>query len=331
MSRAPNLRFLGTVVLLLFTVQILPEQSGANTPLCKSPGFFNDGPGWLGIRISRVPYDLRKELKLGRREGALVTEVEPSSPAEEAGIEEDDIIITFDGKKVKGPEHLSRLVRKTEVGKTVKIEILRDGELQQLEAEIEERPEDFPFSFMFPHHPPYYWRRYSRAWLGVELQKLNKDLAKYFGVSEKDGVLITEVQKDSPAEKAGLKAGDVIAKIDGEQVREPRDVREIIAEEKPGRKIDIEILRNGQREIYTIKLGKHPSRRFYFGKGGVEILPWDGGFWLQFRNCEPYHKLRLYQHRLQNDIRERIRAQMQRLRDKIESLRFYLLDRLPSI
>lgn len=234
-----------------------------------SPGTFLPREGWLGVYVTHVPAELR--------EGVLIYRVVPDSPADEAGMEEGDIILKFDGRKVRSPSHLTRLVRRAEVGEKVKIEVLRDGESRELEVEIGEREEGCCYEF-YLKPCPYGFPFPPKVYLGVKFQELNKDLAEYFGVSEGEGVLITKVEKRSPAAKAGLKAGDIITKIDEEKVKDPEEVWEVLRDIKPGEEVPVEIIRHGERKTLRVELRRHPCR-WHFRSRGFPWVPWKGGLW----------------------------------------------------
>jgi serine protease Do len=144
-----------------------------------------------------------------------------------------DVVLRYNGQRVEGMEQFSRLVRETPPGREVKVDIYRSGapqtvalrvgarrapqtsELQRLQDQLQQLPThlpDLPRSFMT-------WR--SSA-LGIDAEALDGQLAQYFGV--KEGVLVRSVGKDSPAEKAGMKAGDVIVRVDDNRVATPADL-----------------------------------------------------------------------------------------------------------
>ncbi len=98
-----------------------------------------------------------------------------------------------------------------------------------------------------------------RGWLGVVIQNIDEDLAKSFGLDDTEGALISEVSKGSPAEKAGLKEGDVIKKLNGKKIESVDDLRNRIALTRPGTKVELEVLRNGKRKTITVTIGEQPS------------------------------------------------------------------------
>jgi serine protease Do len=196
----------------------------------------------IGIRLADVSADDVKSLKLSKAEGALVESVSPNSPASTAGIRAQDVIVEFDGEHVRSARHLTRLVAETPAGREVSVMVMRDGR----KTELHVKPEaDNRFGAQFggivdpeqmrnlgeqvgraardmSRNLPDMAGLANRGRLGVSVQELSSELAAYFGV--KSGVLVAGVEKDSPAEKAGLKAGDVITSVNGHSVTTPAEL-----------------------------------------------------------------------------------------------------------
>ena len=241
----------------------------------------DEDTGWLGVHLRRLTPDLREAMDIPTETGVLVADVVEDSPAEKADFEVGDIILKYDGQKVSSPRGLSKLVRETTPGKKVKVEISRDGQQMTLTAEIGEREESeraykikisgdegkenllfhCPGSmewFGLPH-PLSTWLG-SDIWLGVHTIDLTDQLAKYFDITDGRGVLISDVIEDSPAEKAKLKAGDVIVKADGERIEDTPDLREIIDEHEEGQEMEVVVVRKGKEKTVKLTLEKSPHR-----------------------------------------------------------------------
>jgi serine protease Do len=199
----------------------------ANTAAANASG------SYLGVWIWQVDAARARELKLPDVSGVEVTLVRPGSPAEIAGLRPGDVVTEYNGQKVDGIEAFSQLVRDTPSGRPVKLRIIRNGAAQFLTARIgqigtAERPgsvigprpenlpqperQDVPRSLMT-------WRS---PMLGVDAEPLFGQLAAYFGVDE--GVLVRSVIQGSPAERAGMKAGDVITRIGKRAVATPGEI-----------------------------------------------------------------------------------------------------------
>ena len=169
--------------------------------------------GWLGVYIQTVSPELAEKFKLEKPHGIIVTNVIDDSRAANAGIEDNDVIIDFDGKSVKDVTHLRHLVADTQPGKTVVVTVIRDGEKQDIEVIIDEMPTDVTRTTK-SRQPS----RIEKGRLGVVVQDVDKDIAEKFMLAEPKGALISHVADDSPAGKAGIKEGDIIVAFDGKKI-----------------------------------------------------------------------------------------------------------------
>jgi serine protease Do len=216
----------------------LAELAQENSAELQAPGVFvtsdEDGSGWLGVEIGEVTAEKAKDLKLTAERGVVVMDVEPDGPAAKAGLKENDVITQYDGQMVEGTVQFRRLVRETPTGRTVALVISRNGATQNVSVELGERSAFFEkrmkgkmrdfdnaFAFSMPNQdftlamPPVDSRMPS---LGINAEDLSGQLGSYFGAPDGAGILIREVRPGTAADKAGLKAGDVIVKLDGEPV-----------------------------------------------------------------------------------------------------------------
>jgi serine protease Do len=185
------------------------------TGVAMSQGF----GGFLGVGIQETA------------EGVEVTRIAPDSPAEKAGIKTGDVVTQYNGQRVEGMDQFSRMVRETPAGHEVKIGIIRNGSPQTIAVKIVARPAisgqlipapvQNPFELRFPDMPQSRMTWHSTI-LGIEAEALDGQLAEFFGV--KEGVLVRIVTKGSSADKAGIKAGDVIVRVDDAKVATPADI-----------------------------------------------------------------------------------------------------------
>ena len=227
--------------------------------------------------------------------GALVQEVREGSPGAKAGMKKGDIITDFDGEHVRSARHLSRLVAETPEGRTVKTAVLREGKRvdlsvtpesgvhagRRIEREFEfkvpspdmfaGRPGDDEMmgpgpgsrKFFFDVRPPkggpgdFMWFAPGRARLGVGIEELTPQLAEYFGT--KDGVLVTSVEPDTPAAKAGLKAGDVITSVNGKAVSDGGELIEAVQSADDGAEVTLGYVRD--KKAATAKATLEPRER----------------------------------------------------------------------
>ncbi len=167
--------------------------------------------GWLGVMIQQITPQLKDRLGLTTETGALVSQVTQGSPADKAGIMRGDVIVSFDGHAIHEMNDLPFLVAKTEVGKKAPVIVVRKGEEKTLQVVVgqmkEEKEAETPAETKGGNI------------LGLGLDNVTPEIATKLGMSTATGVLITRVESDSPAEEAGLRAGDVILEVDQEEVK----------------------------------------------------------------------------------------------------------------
>ncbi len=254
------------------------------------------GGAFLGVGLEEVE---------GGTRGAKVRSVEPDSAAEKAGIEDGDVITRFDGESVRSARQLARLVRETPAGRAVSLEVTRGGATKTLTATLGEGPhrvheglelggedvfvpdmEDFDVEVDvpegLPHVPgPHVFRwhgdddgDFTMAWaprrprLGIRFLEIEGQLADYFGLSADEGVLVSSVGEDTPAAKAGLRAGDVVLQLDGKAIQDGRDLMKAVRDAKGDRPLTIKLLRDAKTlEVEVVlpepeapkKLPRHPT------------------------------------------------------------------------
>jgi serine protease Do len=221
----------------------------------------SDGSGWLGVEIREVTPDNVKELKLSAERGVLLSEIVPDSPAAKAGLKANDVVTEVNGQRVEGMAQFRRMIREIPAGRAVQLTVWRDGKSQTVSVTLgkaEERHQAwaraFPsreFVFRMPDMlevPHIEWHDgaifVSRPRLGIDAEDLHGQLGSYFGAPDGEGVLVRSVNTGSPAEKAGLKAGDVIVKLDGDRIRTVGDLREKLAEKREKKAVSLGVLRN---------------------------------------------------------------------------------------
>src|SRR5438132_4054664 len=253
------------------------EAESSQEPGARSFSFFLDGGAFLGVGTE----DITKEnmARYGVREvrGVGVTEVAKDSPAEKAGLRKDDVILRFDGESVTSVRKLTRLINESSPDQNVRITISRGGAEQELGATLAKHKTDNLFGGMatsrilrggndddFRVLPgtnwppsigggadgPFVFSLGANRRIGVSTQALTKQLADYFGVKD-GGVLITSVSDNSPAAKAGLKAGDVITAIDGEKVSSPGDISRGLSKKETG-DVSLTIVRDCNTRTVTV-------------------------------------------------------------------------------
>lgn len=235
---------------------------------------FMSGGTFLGVYAEDVNKENMSRYGQSQVRGVGITDVVKSSPAERAGLKKGDVILRFDTETVSSVRKLNRLVGESAPDQTTRLSISRGGSEQEVTVTLGKRtenaeawrmimppgglfggvnPQGFPRIDQFPGVGPNNDGNFVFAFgnnrrIGVTTQQLTKQLADYFGVKD-GGVLITSVNEDSPAAKAGLKAGDIITAVDGEKVEGSGDLSRAINKQKDG-EVTLTVVRDkNQRTI----------------------------------------------------------------------------------
>ncbi|OGI48607.1 MAG: hypothetical protein A2151_02665 [Candidatus Muproteobacteria bacterium RBG_16_65_34] len=206
--------------------------------------------GWLGVSIQQVTPELAKQFGLKEARGALVSEVIAESPAVAAGLKDGDVITAFDGKPVESPSALRNTVAQTAVGKTVKVELIRDKKTMTVDAKITEQPKEVAQAGEESAQD----EGKSAALAGLEVRDLNADIARQLGLPPNAaGVVVSGIAPDSAAAQAGSMEGDVITEINRQAVKNIADFKRIAG--KLGKKDEVllRIIRRGGRLFVLIK------------------------------------------------------------------------------
>jgi serine protease Do len=210
--------------------------------------------GWLGVRIQNVDADMAEALGLASAEGALVTDV-PEGPAAAAGLRAGDVITRFDGEPIEDTRELVRLVADTEVGRTVEVEVFREGEAETLDVEIGLLEEPTLAAAEGPAGeaaPPT-----EETVLGLSVSPVTDEARQRLGLEDGvQGLVVTAVEDGSDAADKGMREGDVITEVGQEPVTSPREMRERIraAEEAGRNSILLLVRRDGQPRFVAVTL-----------------------------------------------------------------------------
>jgi len=294
--------FLGTLTLVAATARCgsaqeqneVKERTAGATPFMVRSGAFGGG-SYLGVYIAEVDADDVSRLDLKQERGARIESVSEESPAQEAGLEKDDVIVGWNDAQVESAVQLQRLVSETPAGRVVNLKVIRDGKNRDVKVTIGERESMVrSFSFRGPDseeieglverlRPGVEWKGLSvpgmhgnvfafmgGGRMGVGVQSVGDQLGEYFGLNGRDGVLVTSVEEDSPAAKAGLKAGDIILTLAGEAVDGPGELALAVREADEG-PISVGILRDRQERTITVDLPEAPEFKWE-GKDGNLLL-----------------------------------------------------------
>ncbi|MDI6845956.1 MAG: PDZ domain-containing protein [Candidatus Saccharicenans sp.] len=240
--------------------------------------------GWLGVSIAE-----------DRQGKVFITQVEEKSPAEQARLKPGDRILKIGGREIVSSDQLVAEIRSRRPGQEVNLSIETDGETREVKVKLGSVPEEqarrelelrFPELFRnlpkFPERPvlpefpggekfEFGFEHY--RYIGVYIEQLNPELSKYFGVPEGRGLLIARVNAGSPAEKAGLKVGDVIIAADGRRVETLEALTDEIQKKKKGEKISLEIIRDKKKMRLEVEVAEEkrpgwPGTARIYGKPG---------------------------------------------------------------
>lgn len=266
---------------VMAAVSALVAQGAPPMPDARGPGEHREmmGLNGRGSRLGVMVQDVDGADKNG---GVRVDSVDPGSPAAKAGLATGDIVVEYDGERVRSARQFTRLVQETPEGRQVALAILRDGKRQSLTAAPEARAFVWDMSidgdriregverglrgfqmdgpemrFNFDRDFGGMFAPSSRRRLGVSVDSLSEQLAQYFGASD-GGALVTSVEKDSAADKAGLRAGDVITSINGEPVRDAAQVGDKVRGVQPG-ELTIGYLRDKKAGTTKATIEARPS------------------------------------------------------------------------
>jgi len=235
-------------VITMFIITLLVVGSSLSLSAEKSLG-----KGYLGVSVDKLSPEEREEY--GVSYGVRVVQVVEGEAAESAGIKEDDVIQYFGDDKIRTPEDLVDAVRSTEPDTKVKIKLVHQKKGKVVSVKLG-KLKSHAKHFFLPDKKGFHIYMDKKAYMGVHLRRLNDELADYFGRKMDAGVLILKVEKDSPAEKAGLLTGDVIIGMGKQEISKPEDIHEFLDDRKGGDKIELTIVRHRKRRMLTVELGE---------------------------------------------------------------------------
>jgi serine protease Do len=259
-------------------IEVTPEPGDEDTMVVLG----DEGASWLGVESQEITSEKAKELKLPAERGVLLERIVPDSPAAKAGLKDNDVITEINGQRVEGAAQFRRMIREIPAGRSVQFTVWRDGRAQTVSVTLG-KSEDHgnmwfktaprAFSFQLPKiempevapMPEMDWGGYgvlagSRPRLGIDAEDLSGQFGAYFGAPDGEGVLVREVNAGSPAEKAGVKSGDVITSLNGERVRSLGDLREKLAGKRDEKTVKLGVLRNKSEVSITVEMPPPPSK-----------------------------------------------------------------------
>jgi S1-C subfamily serine protease len=296
--------------------------------------------GWLGVSIEE------------NEEGKVrIIAIEKESPAELAKLKEEDIVLKVELEEIASTKMLVKEIRKRKPGKTITLKIERNGKEIDAKVKLGEYSEknvrqelEYKFPRLFiapkppvvpklpelrklpkPPEPPepkiFSWVPEQRKYIGIYLEEINRELSVYFGVKEGRGLLVAKITKDSPAEKAGLKVGDVIIKADGIRTERARDLTGVIQDKEKGKRIKLELLRNKKVRSVEVEIEEERSGFSYSYKDWEDYVDsWDSYSenlekqYKKWQDSEEYEKVMKRLNKKLEEIGENYKESAEKLR-----------------
>jgi S1-C subfamily serine protease len=317
------------IVLATFLVSLvmlkIPSKAGMNFASAKKHEE-STGKGWLGVYVQDITKEIKEAMDLKSKKGVLVKDVVEDSPADEAGIRREDVILVFEEKELDDSDELIKVVRRTSPGDKANLLILRDGKEKSISVILGKAPKDevhvlefFPGVNQFKFKPySHSFSVFSGGRIGVKVQDLNEQLGEYFGVKDGEGALITEADKEGPAYEAGLRAGDVIVEVDDEEIEDVDDLMEVISDKEEGDKIEIKVIRDRKPKNFTVEVEETEEEwsSVYLKKlEKLKVLP------------EKFHQPKIFwQEEEFREHKEELREELEELKEELEELKEELED-----
>ena len=239
--------------------------------------------GYLGVGLNDVDNNRASSLKLKEARGAEIITIDQDAPATKAGLKVHDVVVQMNGQQVESVEQLRRMLRETPPGRTVSLVAMRDGQQVSITVQLADRAaiakhsieglgdDDLPSvsagdpgyapTPVMPKHSsgfldPFF--SHNRYYVGVEVQPLTSGLAEYFGVKSGAGLLIGNVFPDSPGAAAGLKAADVIQKVNGQTIVSLSDWERAIRLNH-GKQVQVTVIRDKKEQTVSMVAGQAKS------------------------------------------------------------------------
>src|SRR6266481_4753789 len=239
-----------------------------------------DGTGWLGVETHEVTTEKAKELKLPAERGVVLGKIVPDSPAAKAGLKENDVVTEINGQRVEGAAQFRRMIHEIPADRTIQLTVWRDGRTQTINATLGKSeqgrhamkmmtPTPGTFAFRMPEMPEIPSMEWNGSLLlggqprlGIDAEDLSGQLGAFFGAPDGEGILVRDVNSGSPAEKAGVKAGDVITSLNGERLRSVGELREKLSAKRDDkdRTVKLGVLRNKSEVSLTVELPAPAAR-----------------------------------------------------------------------
>jgi predicted metalloprotease with PDZ domain len=279
---------------------------------------------YLGVYMDELTQRMKDKLKFPHESGVLVTKIEEGSPAEKAGLLQEDILYLFNGVAVKDAGHLASLVRAEKPGSKVALVIYRDGSKKRITVTLGERKKPAIITDDFGAYNEelkqamrdakksmttvYKESLMMKGRLGMVLHDLSEELGEYFDVKKGGGALVLDVETDSPAGKAGIRSGDVIIALNGEAVTDVEDFMDALSEASDVDTVSIDVIRKGAKR--TIELDVESGSDSY----NLLIAPFERSKVIRKEPVEEYFLKR------NRDDAAKLKEEMKTLQERLQEL-----------
>lgn len=242
----------------------------------------DEGGSWLGVETREVTSEKAKELKLPAERGVFIEKVLDDGPAAKAGLKDGDVVTEINGQRVEGTVQFRRMIRETPAGRTLPLTVWRDGRSETINATVGKMQDNHKqwmsatpqvFNFRMPEIPEVApmpgipsieWDNgnlmMNRPRLGIDAEDLSGQLGSYFGAPDGEGILVREVTPGSAAEKAGVKAGDVITSLNGERIHGTAELRSKLSAAGEGKTAKLGVLRNKSALTLNVEIPAMKSK-----------------------------------------------------------------------
>lgn len=286
---------LAVLVVVLCAAPVMADEG--EEKLGRQVYIFSSGGSWLGVNVGDIDEQRAAELGLEQAAGAEIQSVVPDSPADEAGLVKGDVILRYQGERIEGVRQLTRMVRETPAGRVTNLQVYSGGSTRTVQVKVAKREHkwDVPHAgeqpsghFELPLLPEIDMPHIeipeinlprimafggvpSADHLGVVVDNLTDQLGEFFGVEDGEGVLVRSVVKGSRAEKAGIKAGDVIIDIDDVAIADSSDLRMALRDRR-GESLQVTVVRDRQQQRLSVTA---PEKGEKGGSEGGEFI-WYG-------------------------------------------------------
>jgi serine protease Do len=262
-------------------------QSLAEDPQLQPWGYLSEDTGtgaYLGVDVADVTTDRMAALKLKEEKGVEITMVDQDAPAGKAGIHEHDVILTMNDTPVDSGAQLRRMIHETPPGRVVTLGLSRDGQPLTIKVQLGDKHKEFAMMskgkspaelYVVPPIPPMpnieipeinVMVVRSSARSGLMVENLTQQLGEFFGVHDGNGVLVRSVERGSRAEKAGLRAGDIIVKVNGEAVHDTDDFTRTLRSNNGGSNT-VGVIRDKKEQNLNLTLPDHKGNGENYSKG----------------------------------------------------------------